>query len=558
MSKILKVCNSEFLPSMVERDVNCVYFVYDKMAIYLGKNFYSDPFCVVESMPEDPVEGMLYITLDGYLKSYFDYKIIDIGQIESEDQIEILKKAGTSYFMKAEYRYLDLQHKTIQLPYQNGNFQLSVNLLKDIMIDENTTIRFNPKTNRFEIDGVVADEVVSNDALEGYTGVDSNSISTKVVDKVIRADLIISPKEGNLLTVYDNGVYANLSNSVQRVEFNQLAGQFVSYKDILNSYIRDIENTIGDIEDNILGDSLTERILEELRKYEPTIDDLLSNYNQISTWIDDLKVDHKKYTDDAFDAAKTEIINYLKDLANAWDDFENGNAAEEIVVPLSEGEAYVQSRVLSAMRKQFSTLRSINNDSTVIARGWTNSEIFTTDSEPAVKIGYTFISPRINTLPDGHRLIYAIEPEKEPEYLENLASSGYNIWDNTSAIEAKNGAVIYLVDVDDNYIAQRMSVFPANSRTEDDNKGIELLNVEFTNGSAENSIQPIITDVLDDGCIYMYKGIGSVPQYGIPLDEEYKKWNGISEIDVTDMNTLCLVVCTSDRKKPVKMALYNL
>lgn len=557
MAKILRVCNSESLPSMVERDVNYIYFVYDKMSIYLGKNFYSDPFCIVESVPDNPIEGMLYITLDGQMKTYMNYNVIDIGSIESEDQIEILKQAGTTYFMKAEYRYLDLQTKTLQLPFQNGSYQLSVNLSKDILIDENTTIRFNPKKNVFEIDGTLVDQPVEEDGLKGYSGADTESISTKVVDKIIRADLIISPKEGNLLTVYDNGLYANLEDSIQRVEFNQLVSEYLSYRNILDSYIRDIEDSINDIDSNITGDSLNQRILDELKRYEPTIDDLLSNYNQIYEWIQELKDNHETYTDEAFDKAKEEIINYLKDLANAWDDFENGNEAEEIKVPLSESELFIQSRILASMRKQFSTLRSLNGDDVVVAYGWTRDNIFSTDSEPAVEIGTMYITPNIETLPDGHRLIYSINPESEPEYLSNMATSGYSIWDNTSAIEAEHNSIVYLVDVDENYIAQRMSVFYADSRTEDHNKGVGILNVEFVKGSKNNLIQPVITDILEDGCIYMYKNItDGFPQYDISLDEEYIKWNGISEIDITDMNILCLVCCTINRRKPIKMALY--
>src|SRR5574344_925938 len=126
MSKVLHICKSEDLPLLANRDANYVYFVYDKMAIYLGRNYYSDPFCIVEKIPQNPVEGMLYITLNGDLKTSLDSKIIDIGSIESENQKQYLLLAGTVYFMKAESRYLDLQTKTIQLPYQNGSYQLTV------------------------------------------------------------------------------------------------------------------------------------------------------------------------------------------------------------------------------------------------------------------------------------------------------------------------------------------------------------------------------------------------------------------------------------------------
>ena len=56
----------------------------------------------------------------------------------------------------------------------------------------------------------------------------------------------------------------------------------------------------------------------------------------------------------------------------------------------------------------------------------------------------------------------------------------------------------------------------------------------------------------------MYTNIDSeFPRYGIPLNiEKYKRWDGMSEIDITDMNILCRVECTVSRRKPIKMALY--
>ena len=50
--KTLKVCLSEELPIITERDPNTIYFLYDKLLVFLGQSLYNDPYAIVESMPE--------------------------------------------------------------------------------------------------------------------------------------------------------------------------------------------------------------------------------------------------------------------------------------------------------------------------------------------------------------------------------------------------------------------------------------------------------------------------------------------------------------------------
>ena len=153
MNNILRVCTSENLPILADRQSNYLYFVYDKMQLYFGRDIYRDSFCIVETVPLEPVEGMLYITLNGDLKVFLGDTLDTLGTIENVTQIDLLKKAGTTYFMNAESRYLDLQTRTIQLPFQNGNYQLSVSMTQDLMIDEDTVITYDPATRQFVING---------------------------------------------------------------------------------------------------------------------------------------------------------------------------------------------------------------------------------------------------------------------------------------------------------------------------------------------------------------------------------------------------------------------
>lgn len=60
-SKTLRVCLSKDLPDILDREPNFLYFLYDKLMLFMGQNIYNDPFCIVPALPDDPISGMLYI-----------------------------------------------------------------------------------------------------------------------------------------------------------------------------------------------------------------------------------------------------------------------------------------------------------------------------------------------------------------------------------------------------------------------------------------------------------------------------------------------------------------
>ena len=151
--KTLRVCLSSELPELLNRDPNFIYFLYDKLTVFLGQSIYSDPYAVVEAMPEAPINGMLYFVMDGTVQVYIEYSNKVIGQIENEDQLELLKKAGTTFFVNSEKRYLDLSRRIVTLPFQNGTYELTVSLANNLKIDKDTVIGFNPETNHFEMIG---------------------------------------------------------------------------------------------------------------------------------------------------------------------------------------------------------------------------------------------------------------------------------------------------------------------------------------------------------------------------------------------------------------------
>ena len=121
MAKTLRVCLSSELPSIYDRSINFIYYLYDKLEVFLGKNYYSDPYAIVETFPDNPVLGMLYFCLnDGTVSSYINNTKEIIANIETQEQLEILKQAGTKFFVNSDRRYLDVKTKIISLPFKNG------------------------------------------------------------------------------------------------------------------------------------------------------------------------------------------------------------------------------------------------------------------------------------------------------------------------------------------------------------------------------------------------------------------------------------------------------
>lgn len=573
MSKVLKVIDSKHLPISIDRDPNVIYFVYDKMAIYLGKNFYSDPFCVVEKLPDEPIEGMLYITMDGKVKSYINLQIIDIADIESEDQIDNLKKAGTVYFMKAEYRYLDLQTRTLQLPYQNGTYQLTISMSKDTVIDENTTIKYNPATKCFEIYSEIAADT-PDEVLSQYRGSTTSTVETIVANNQIQANIIVSPNENNLIKILANGLYANLNDVVKSNDFDNLTIAYNAYKDSINGYIKELEDEIEKSDFSISNDTIAEKILEEMRDYEPTIDDMMANYQFIYDQLGYIRESLIDYTDTSFEKAKNEIINYITNIVNAWENFEaNGSNAMSPTAIMSENEASIQSDVLETLRERFITLREINGGQVssinyfIITNnnGLDNlSDIVTLpnqieiESEQAGEVGYTRLILSTEKISSENRYYWKIT-DNIPKYNQIIMNDNYTLWDGISDIAIPDKSNIIILETDDTMHALRFGRVTVNSRLQVA-KELEILDIASVEGSKEGYTKLSVSPSKNSGNIYMYKKASTIPEYGSTISNDYTEWDGISEINkaVHDGEMICLVECTERFHKAQRVGIIRL
>lgn len=564
MAKILRVCNSELLPPILERSSNYVYFVYDKMSIYLGQNFYSDPFCIVEHLPSNPVEGILYITLDGYMKSYFDGSEVEIGYIESQDQLQYLKDAGTVYFMKAEYRYLDRQTRLLNLPFQNGSYQLSVNAAKELMIDENTIIKFNPNTDRFEIIGNEVEFPWNEYNNDGYRGSETASIITTVDNKTVKSDLKISSEPGNILKIFGNGLYAHIGEIATEEQVQNLALMYENYKISVEAKMNQVRDEMDAKGFNLTEESLAAKIMTALTEYEPTIQEMFENYDYIYEQLGYLRDSTTQYADEKINEAKKEIVDYIAEISSAWNEFESEDE-ETSVNNLTEEEAAIITKALEEARMEILASRELEsnysigltafvitdeegvNQSDIIVLPKTLSVI----SEIGSKVGYTYftVSPEKE---ESNRYFYK-EAETCPRYNEVL--DGYIEWDGYSQLEIENGTVIYLVETDADMRAQKFAKVTINSRLIEP-KELEILTITSIEGSTEGTTIVNISPALENGNMYMYKKSTTIPEYNSIISDDYKVWDGESEITADyDKQMITFVECTSDFHRAQKVGL---
>ena len=363
--KVLRVCSSEDLPETSSRDSNYLYFVYDKMKLYFYNSFYSDPFCIVESLPStNLVENMLYITTTGYVKTYIDYQVYDVGVIENNTsgvpdptQLALLVSAGTTYFMNAESRYLDLQTRVLELPYQNGSYQLSVNLASQLKIDSNTIIAFNEDSNQFEVTGDLdmPDQMLK---IDQYITKPTTTTTLTTTSKVLYCDVKISNELNNCLQVYGNGLYINVADKASQTEMDNVLSAYIGYRSLIDSYLAELVSSISTLTNAVSEETIGTLIDAALVNYESTISDMISKYDSLATQLNTIETDVTTGTDTKIEAAKDDIKSYINQIDNAWEVFSQDLSST--VITYSDSELSAQTSILTEYRTDLLTLRSVD------------------------------------------------------------------------------------------------------------------------------------------------------------------------------------------------------
>lgn len=288
--RIFKILNSESLPPFNEREENTIYFVYDKLDIYFYQTQYTGLYSIVPELPSltlenKPFRNMLYITMEGGVYTYNSDNSEDwkhIAQIDDPGQLVYLVEAGTNFLLKSGYRYIDSQTKVLNLPYQNGTFQLSVMVDKPIQINNNTIIIYNEETGQWEIDGDrYYDEYGRNPEIMKYSGVETNSVVTNIFNDHISADVKLSNKVGNTLTIKPDGLYVSERDYASIDQFNDLVARAQAQMTAFNRHIQDMTEALEHIDITLDDQSLHDKIMEVLEEYKPTLNTVIDEYEQV-------------------------------------------------------------------------------------------------------------------------------------------------------------------------------------------------------------------------------------------------------------------------------------
>lgn len=338
----LKIISSEALPDATHRDPNIIYFLYDKLQIYYGRNYYSDMFCIVEKMPDKPIDNILYIVIstgDVYVFKHLtdmesrevNEKLDRVAELKDKSQLHYLTDAGTTYFVRSEYRYLDPQRRALVLPYQNGVYQLLIDKGYYTKIDNSLVLRYDIKNHAFVDDGredlhhnYVTDGNLTDPKRYGlpyigdYKVKDTDTVHMEIDHGIIKSSIKLSKKEDNSLRIVDGGLYTNVSHNVSQTDFEILAEAYNDYKTIVDQYTKDIKSRLDNIENTIGDESLEKKIVDAMTDYKPTIDDIVDNYDTIYAELTAMRDTIKDYTDYKLDELKTQVNEYLNSIPNAW------------------------------------------------------------------------------------------------------------------------------------------------------------------------------------------------------------------------------------------------
>ena len=322
--KTLKVIKYQYLPVPEERSRSYIYFCYDRMQLYLYQSLYTDPFCIVEKMPEYPATDMLYITLEGKMYSYYGDIPTYIGEIEHNtdgvidpNQLDILKQAGTVFFMNAEARYIDTQTRTVQLPFQNGNYILSLELAKNLKIDENTVIRYNPSTEQFYIAGQNYQYDDRLDNVNKYSGYTTRTAETLMDGHTFRTYVSISDKENNGLTIAENGgLYIDVSDLALQSDYEKILSAFVAYKEVIDNYMDQIVDLVQNATGDITISTINTEILNAFKKYNNDITTIIKFYTETRNRLRNFESDMREQIANQIAIDKQNIIDRIN--RSAW------------------------------------------------------------------------------------------------------------------------------------------------------------------------------------------------------------------------------------------------
>lgn len=292
--KALRVCLSSELPGLLDRKSDYLYFLYDKLFLYNGQNIVDADFCIIDAIPEEQVDGMIYIlNTDGSVHRKVDYVDTVVAEIEDASQIELLKKAGTMYYVNSDHRYMDSQRRTLTLPYNNGNYELTVAAKNDAKFNNNTILKYNENDERFELFGEQDEEFI--DFSKPFRGKDSNTVKVTVDGPKISAAIKISKAVGNILKASSDGLLVKPLDFVDKDTFDKWIYDVSDFKKYAQAVLDRVDAELSDIKKLVTPDSIKAEILDQLKQKYHDIETAIDNYQHIVDSLDTIESDVMTY-----------------------------------------------------------------------------------------------------------------------------------------------------------------------------------------------------------------------------------------------------------------------
>lgn len=286
--KTFKVCLSSNLPGELQRKFSEIYFVYDKMELYCGPNLINENFALVQELPENPVEDMLYIfTSNGSIHRITDYEDVIIANIDNPNDVEILQKVGTTYYVDANRSYIDKQRRVLTLPFNDGEYELNISTKNDILFDNDTIAKYNPSHGRFELYGDDSAEFI--DYSKPFRGATTPTIETRVDGPRVSANVRISKALNNILKASSDGLFVRSTNLVKSEVFEQWKSTIDEFKQSAQDVLDRIDTELSFVQNLITQDSLNSDIRDILNDRYGDIDQIIGNYNDILDRLDTIQ-----------------------------------------------------------------------------------------------------------------------------------------------------------------------------------------------------------------------------------------------------------------------------
>ena len=334
---IFRVCLARDLPQVPSMEPNYIYFAYDKLKLYMrNKGEYQGNYAIIPEIPDEPSPEILYILeTDGSVNVWDDYQIKTIAEIEDPSQVDLLKKASTSFFHYAAHRYLDKERRIIRLPYENGNYELAIDIPNNIIVNNDTVLRYDVTTERFIEEG---DEELHTPYI-GIHGSETDTVTLEVVnERMLEANVKLSTEPGNSLVKNNDGLYFDGSKYLTIDQYTRWVSEWQSTLDRISDSVELMEAELEEVRELISDESINRRIQTILQTYFPTINTAISNYNTIlNVTIPGWLQEAKEYSDRKFYDTKDELMQIFGDyFSNPWENEYIETVPDEDLDPQSD------------------------------------------------------------------------------------------------------------------------------------------------------------------------------------------------------------------------------